>query len=1776
VTCATLNVYTTLKIYCDLLQDKSIKIFSNIKMDTKKILGLDIGTTSVGYSIMEISENKTKNVYSEKLATSDINNDRIGIYKDAIGVRIISQDTDRFDRGLKLNDSKGSTLTPTANRRKFRGIRRMRNRYKLRRNKLYKLLSILGLAPDETYFTNKKEKRGKDNDIGKALYGLRERAARERISLNELARVLLHLNQLRGYSSDRFAKDEETNFDYYLTEVIELDWENRTEIFEKGSTEEVKYYQIKIKLHFVEPYIVVEDDEKTVFEEIEGYIFKKEIDFKLGDFITIKAPEFKQNKKGKVVVEEYYKITPTKPDATDWKYKYQTLHKDLSDWCKSRGTVGSYFYKNFYELSNLSRIRNNVVNREWYEKEFDAIWTLQYEFHKDFFEKIDVSTLVKEVFKDYSTVLNDVMNKRENKERLQTLIKDKIIFFQRPWQQAKSKGRCEFEKIKVKREFAIKGTGTKELKEEYIGRTVVPRSHPIFQNFKVWQQINNVKLIWNTSDDKINLFENAELFERQTGKSIEEVKELLFKKMQVSKTLSWRIFVKEELGIDIYDEVEEKKKTKISKKQGLDLETGAIVDEFFSINFRKRKRDGTYGDIKLKGNTTKAELQNILKGKRVEWFEMLHDNNKKVTNLQLLWEIIYDITNSDVSKVASIIKKHFDFDEDIYIALSKVKFDDAGMANLSAKAIRNLLPLMSDGKNYSKTAKTKVDELISLNGLETNTDTHEKLSGLKDFVTDKKARIRLSKFAAENEFKYLNYWEAAAIVYGSHSSRGNASSKKIESVKSHSMNNPVVEKIVNETISIVSQLKEEYDFDEVRIELSRELRASAYERQQMWESMGNGAAKNEWAKKMLREIKQAMLDDDRDISQLDTEISGSNLDKIKIIEDVVRYQKPTEYKTKEKEYKLTEPSNAEVTKYLLWLEQNFKCPYTNQPIPLTDVFARGKVVEIEHIIPRERYYSNAYANKVITWKEVNQEKGNKTAYEFIVSKRNQTGTVKVGKKDMPLVSASQWEEHVKEMFPKSGKRNNLLRKEIPEDPIERTLKETQYINKKLKEKLGELVGSDKVWVTSGAVTDILREKWKLNDIWKELVEERYSSFKAPTGKKTFQLKSVSEQQGFLNELKKLNAFDEKFNGIKIKIGKKDFDFNSKEEILKIIDEVELILNANLTSGTTKLTPYKYASSDESFEIKSLIYTTKHFNTKTNQYEDVEKYAGMSKRIDHRHHALDAIIIACTKQNHIQYINNLNAINSADIESDDNKKAKYKGIKNDICIGNSSSKFKFPWDENKFIPEVKEALKNVLISHKNTNVLISPSKHRNNKDIKSGKVASVRGELHLQTNYAKKKYFENEKTDIVKLIPLLFKKKMDNQNQTLVRFKSFETIVKETVLKVKYQNVLIPLFREYEAESLNAQTAKDFAKKNLKTIEEEKLFIHEKTGKKMTWLSTFTEKNASVRPMGLSMDLNSEKEIKDISNPRLRKIAQYRLDYVNKQIDVIKKLKFSFKEEENIKIRELKEVPLYNNAIYEVRVKLNDGKHKWIEIKDLENTDLENIEYAKPETTIAIKCKLKEFSLNELKERYITNPIFLSEKPIVVKKARQKSFFQDLYELNDGRYVYSRDVFMTYIFVPKGSNRKDAKREIEFLKFFDAVKIITAEKPDKINYSALITKPECDLLFTLSKNDIVYLPDDVLTDEQIAEVDWNDRSEIISRLYVVKEMTPSRNEIVFQHLYKSDSIRVDEDEAKNILNLSKLEEEIKYGDTNMWKRCIKVSIDRLGREIKPYWHNNIKV
>lgn len=566
----------------------------------KKILGLDIGTTSIGWAIVEATDEKKANDKTGETAETDINNDRIGIYKDdkngyALGVRIIKQDTDNitsFNKGEKLNND--SKATPAAKRRQKRGARRLKSRYKLRRDKLIKVLEYLEMLPvgakyidenkneirkNSSYYSNAKGKRGKGNDIGKALYELRNKAITERIKPDELGRLILMFNQYRGYSSDRFKKDETKNFGYYTCTVTNLDLANKIEIYvdEKAAKKELKCYQIKIQVKLDEPINTSENPEVEKFEdEFEGYTFIKNIDFETDNLITIKKPEWKQVKKGKNIIAEYWKIERVIPKEDDWKYRYQNLHKTLTDWCSNDGTVGSYFFKYFYDektpdSERIDRIRANIVNRDWYEKEFTKIYDLQSKENENHLKKYTIEDVVKIAFKDYESILKDVKKHSDKfSEQLCYLIKDKIIFFQRPWQQAKNKGNCPFEKIKVIVEKKVKGTDKIEKITEYIGRSVIPKSHPLYQEFRIWQQINNVRLFYNTKNEKIDLFQEEKKLKELTGKTLKEfigydvieIKQQLYNYLQQTKTTSWKSFASTHLGIENVYDVSEELKTK--------------------------------------------------------------------------------------------------------------------------------------------------------------------------------------------------------------------------------------------------------------------------------------------------------------------------------------------------------------------------------------------------------------------------------------------------------------------------------------------------------------------------------------------------------------------------------------------------------------------------------------------------------------------------------------------------------------------------------------------------------------------------------------------------------------------------------------------------------------------------------------------------------------------------------------------------------------------------------------------------------------------------------------------------------------------------------------------------------------------------------------------------------------------------------------------------------------------------------------------------------------
>ena len=160
----------------------------------------------------------------------------------------------------------------------------------------------------------------------------------------------------------------------------------------------------------------------------------------------------------------------------------------------------------------------------------------------------------------------------------------------------------------------------------------------------------------------------------------------------------------------------------------------------------------------------------------------------------------------------------------------------------------------------------------------------------------------------------------------------------------------------------------------------------------------------------------------------------------------------------------------------------YKTLYSNTYIPREELFS--KRFDIEHIIPQSRLFDDSFSNKTLEVRDINIEKGNMTAYDYVAGKYDEKHLV-------------DYESRVEELFAQKviskTKRNNLLMKEegIPSDFLERDLRDSQYIARKAREILEELVPF--VVTTTGAVTSRLREDWQLVNLMQELNWDKYDA-----------------------------------------------------------------------------------------------------------------------------------------------------------------------------------------------------------------------------------------------------------------------------------------------------------------------------------------------------------------------------------------------------------------------------------------------------------------------------------------------------------------------------------------------------------------------------------------------------------------------------------------------------------------------------------------------------------
>jgi CRISPR-associated endonuclease Csn1 len=611
-------------------------------------------------------------------------------------------------------------------------------------------------------------------------------------------------------------------------------------------------------------------------------------------------------------------------------------------------TVGQYLM-NQLNLHPLKGIKRQTFYRKDYEDEFEQIWKMQMAFHPELTRKL----------------------KKE--------IKKRIIFFQRPIESKKQDlSFCELESHQIE----VEKNGKKQLVTT--GSRVCPISSPLFQEFRMWQRLNDVVLT-NT-----NTLEQYYLTQEQ--------KEMLAAELSIRKELTKTAAIKLLVG-------------KQTKTYDLNFDTlignetqARLVSAYLKIldltghdklDIKKMRAQDVLDAIckVFEGLGYKTEA---LKAEVVIGPEIYMQPHYK------LWHLLYsfpgDNSRSGSAKLVQRVKEFFGFDNDEYAkVVADVKFPD-GYRSLSAKAIQKILPFLKEGYQYDKAC-----EKAGYN--------HSKRSITKE----------------ENAERTLQHY--------------------LQPIPHNSLRNPLVERVLNQMVSVVNGLIDEYgeeygQFSEIRIELARDLSKNAESRRRMTQDMENN--KNERAK-----CRQELIE------QLN-----------------------------ERGYHVTYVSENDILKYRLYKELaplGYKTLYSKTKVDLVDLIIHRKF-DKEHIIPKAKSPSNAFSVLTVELSSINEEKGDMTALDYVKWKYGEAEVL-------------QYIARVNDLFKLKAisktKKENLLRTaaDIQDEPLTRDLGLTQYINRKAYELLGTI--TRKVVPTTGSITSRLRDDWQLVDVLQELVWDKY-------------------------------------------------------------------------------------------------------------------------------------------------------------------------------------------------------------------------------------------------------------------------------------------------------------------------------------------------------------------------------------------------------------------------------------------------------------------------------------------------------------------------------------------------------------------------------------------------------------------------------------------------------------------------------------------------------------
>lgn len=1151
----------------------------------KNILGLDLGTNSIGWALVQQDfENKKGEILG-------------------MGSRIIPMSQD-----ILGEFGKGNSVSQTAERTGYRGVRRLRERFLLRRERLHRVLNILSFLPihyasqidferrfgkfkaetepklvyDGNEFIFKASFEEMLSDFKKhqpqllennrkipydwTIYYLRKKALTQKIEKEELAWILLNFNQKRGYYQLRGEEEEE------------------------NPNKLVEFYSLKIvDVLADEPQRGKSDIWYSLILE-NGWIYRRSSKIplfdwknKIRDFIV--TTDLNDDGSVKTDKEGNEKRSFRAPSENDWTLIKKKTEQQID---QSHKTVGTYIYETLLQ-NPKQKIKGKLVRtieRKFYKEELKKILEKQKEFHPELQNDDLYNDCIRELYRN-----NEAHQITLSKKDFVHLLLDDLIFYQRPLRSQKaSVSNCTLEFRKYKGENGIEHT-------QYL--KTIPKSNPYYQEFRVWQWMFNLNIYRKDDDTNVTkeFLRNREDYEG------------LFDFLNNRK------------------EVEQKPLLKYL------LEQKDFKGKLLNAEIEKY-RWNYVEDKKYPCNETRTMILT-----RLEKVENYPSDFLTREVEQSIWHIIYSVNDkTEYEKALKSFAHKNNLDENSFFeAFKKFPPFKSEYGSFSEKAIKKLLPLLRLGKYWNwesidKKSQDRIEKII----------TGEFDESIKDKIREKALNL-----THENHFQGLPLWLVQYIIYGRHSEAlalGKWNSAEdleefLKEFKQHSLRNPIVEQVVTETLRVVKDIWIRYGngvkdfFNEIHIELGREMKNTADDRKKLTNTITENENTNFRIKALLAEM---MNDDEvenvRPFSPMQQEIlkiyeDGVLNSEIEINDDILKISKTAQ------------PSSSDLKRYKLWLEQKYRSPYTGEIIPLNKLFTPE--YEIEHIIPQSRYFDDSFSNKIICESAVNKLKDNHIGLGFI--KQFHGTMIECGfGKSVRVFEVEAYEDFVKKHYAKNrSKRTKLLLEEIPEKMIERQLNDTRYISKYISGVLSNIVrvenGTDEgvnsknIVPGNGRVTTQLKQDWGLNDVWNELILPRFERMNQLTNSKDFTAWNENHQ--------------------------------------KFLPTVPI----ELSKGFSK------------------------------------------KRIDHRHHAMDALVIACATKDHINLLNNQSA--KSDIKRYDLKRKLMKFervVYSHPQTGEKIEKevpkqFLKPWDN--FTVDAKNKMETIIVSFKqNLRVINKATNH----------------------------------------------------------------------------------------------------------------------------------------------------------------------------------------------------------------------------------------------------------------------------------------------------------------------------------------------------------------------------------------------------------------------------------------------------------------------------------